>query len=154
MTTWHTRVLLRIDDGWSIPQQGFATLKRGEIGILSSGPTVIVKIGAYNGQPWDEAIPLYIGSLPNGVPLAVVVPDGSGLPDGALLAWDGTAFVADVEGIEFYSSSTGPLTYTASGDSWGVGSGVVPTTLDGGTFNDDFVPPSFTSTITIGAPTA
>lgn len=154
MTTWNTRVLLRIDDEWSIPQQGFATLKRGEIGILSIGPTVIVKIGAYDDQPWDEAIPLYTGSLPGGVPLAVVVPDGSGVSDGTLLAWDGTAFVADVEGIEFYSSSTGPLTYTASGDSWGVGSGFVPTTLDGGTFNDDFVPPSFTSTITIGAPQA
>ena len=146
--------MLRIDSDWSIPQQGFARLQQGEIGILSIGNTVIVKIGAYNGQTWDEAIPLYIGSLTNGVPLAVYVPEGSGLADGTLLSWDGTEFVADVESIEFNSSATGPLTYTASDDSWGVGSGFVPTTIDGGTFNDDFVPPSFASTIEIGAPQA
>jgi hypothetical protein len=154
MTTWTSRIRLRIDDQWSIPQQGFATLKRGELGILSSGPLTVIRVGCYEQQPWNEAPIIYEGVLANGQTLNAEIPSGSGLADGTLLRWDPTdqRFVADATPIEFSSSASGPLTYTDATDTWSVGSGFIPESVDGGTFNDDYVAPSFTAIPTFEEP--
>lgn len=156
MTTWTSRIRLRIDDEWSIPQQGFATLKRGELGILASGPTTIIRVGCYDGQPWDEAAIIYEGSLANGQALNAEIPSGAGLADGTLLRWDPTdqRFIADATPIEFSSSASGPLTYTDATDTWSVGTGFIPEAVDGGSFNDDYVAPSFTTSPAFEEPVA
>jgi hypothetical protein len=156
VTTWTSRIRLRIDDEWSIPQQGFASLKKGELGILSSGPLTVIRVGCRDDQPWNEAAIIYEGAIANGQTLHAEIPSGAGLADGTLLRWDPTdqRFIADATPIEFSSSASGPLTYTDATDTWSVGTGFIPEAVDGGSFNDDYVAPSFTTSPAFEEPVA
>lgn len=159
MTTWNSQIILRSDDSFVIDSQAnrYALLERGEVGFAISGGVVSGRIGVSPVRtPWDQCPEIFRG-VTLMLPLSVEVPSGSGLDDGAMLRWDPdtSRFVADVEPIVLRPSETGAVTYTATGDSWSIDtSATVPSMIDGGTFNDDYVAPSFTSTITIGAPAA
>ena len=150
MTTWHSRIVLRNDSDFVIDStaQLTAVLERGELAFaIDSNGKISGRIGVKDiGMPFRECPEVFSGEALR-FPLAVEVPDGSGLDDGALLRWDPATsrFVADVEPVRIPTNQTGALTYTASGDTWSIDtSSVIPTLLDGGAYaGTPVVAPSF-----------
>ena len=137
-----------------------ATIAKGEVAFaIDSTGRISGRIGVQSGgMPFDECPEIFSGEALR-FPLAVEVPDGSGLDDGALLRWDPATsrFVADVEPITIPTNQSGTLTYTASGDTWSIDTAsFIPATLDGGAFTgsspEQPVAPSFVVEPTLGEP--